>query len=507
MESRVPRHAPGAPVFCRHPPHPLTPRLHRPFQALRRGLAAACLCLLAAGAIAPLAPVQAADEDLRRALQSEALVEDPFILWYLQRLGDLLLTQAPGFGGQVRFLLINGDGFNAFASPEGYVGVFAGAMQALETEGELAGLLAHEIAHLVLYHGEDRTRSQSAAAATGWIALGALLAGIVSGNVDTIELASSALLLNQGVASAGIVNLIRTNEREADRVGMQLLIEAGYDPEGMVRLMRTLLEQGPSSVHFPYLRTHPLSSERVSDIENRARLQPRDTAKGISDTPDFQLMRARLKVLRSPASSLLKETRQRLAADPRELSALYTLALLASRSRGLDKKSTTAGLEPDNLKLASRLLAASQNNPIADAAAARLHVRDGRPSRGLALYSEALRSYPAQIPLLLQYIEDLEHLGALGSALAELKKAIAYSREPELFFQLARLQRKNGNLAASHEALADYYLELNLVAEASRQLQLGIDETRAGDPNRQRLERRLGELRRQFRLWQRSQEH
>ena len=433
-------------------------------------------------------------------IQSEALVNDLFILGYLQGLGDLLLTRAPDFGGQIRFLLIDGDEFNAFASPKGYVGVFAGAMQAMETEGELAGLLAHEIAHLVLYHGEDLGRHQTAAAATGWVALGAMLAGIVSGNVQAIELASSALLINQGAVSAGIVNVIRANEREADRVGMQLLINSGYDSAGMVRLLRTLLGQSPSSALFPYLHTHPLSSERVSDIENRARLQQRKDSTSISDTLDFQLMRARLQVLRSPASSLLREARQKLAADPRGLSALYTLVLLASRPNKADR-----GLEGESLKLASRLLALGQNNPLAKAAAARLYVRGGRARQGLALYSEARRDYPTQIPLLVQHIEDLEHLGALASALAELKKAILYNREPELFFQLARLQRKMGRLAASHEALADYYLELELVAEASRQLQLGIDKTNTKDANRRRLERRLGELHRQLKLRQQRQ--
>ncbi len=477
---------------------------------------AACLALLVAVAAAPAAassaaaaprgPLQEADRGLRRAIQSEALVNDLFILWYLQGLGDLLLTRAPDFGGQIRFLLIDGDEFNAFASPKGYVGVFAGAMETLETEGELAGLLAHEIAHIVLYHGQDTSRSQRAAVATGWVALGALLAGIVSGNVQAMELASSAVLINQGAVSAGIINLIRANEREADRVGMQLLLNSDYDAEGMVRLTRTLLERSPSSALFPYLRTHPLSSERVSDIENRARLQHRQDSQGISDTLDFQLMRARLKVLRSPASPLLREAERKLAADPRDLTALYTLALIASRSGDLNKNRALRSPDSESLKLASRLLAAGQNNPVANAAAARLYVHGGRASRGLALYSEAQRNYPAQIPLLVQYIEDLEYLGALSSALAELKKAIAYNREPELFFQLARLQRKRGKLAASHEALADYYLELDLIAEASRQLQLGIDKTGAKDANRRRLERRLGELRRQFRLWQQSRQ-
>ena len=452
------------------------------------------------GTTAPQGRIQSAGEDLRRVIQSEALVNDLFILNYLQGLGDLLLTRAPDFGGQISFLLIDSDDFNAFASPEGYVGVFAGTLQTLETEGELAGLLAHEIAHIVLYHGEDIGRNQTAAAASGWVALGALLAGIVSGSVQAIELAGSALLINQGAVSAGTVNAIRANEREADRFGMQLLVDSGYDSGGMVRLLRTLLGRSPSSTLFPYLRTHPLSSERLSDIENRARLQQREDFPGISDTLGFQLMRARLKVLRSPASSLRREANQKLAADPQDLSALYTLVLLASHP-----KKTSKGSEGESLKLASRLLAVGQNNPFADAAAARLYVRGGRVSQGLALYSEARRNYPTLIPLLVQHIKDLEHLGALSSALAELKKAIAYGREPELFFQLARLQRKKGNLAASHEALADYYLELGLVAEGSRQLQLGIDKTNTKDRNRRRLERRLGELRRQLRLWQQSQ--
>jgi len=227
-----------------------------------------------------------------RHLLSRGLVEThPLLDRYLNDLGARLLSVLDHRVRDYRFFIVRDGSINAFALPGGYIGVNVGLILRAQSEHQLASVLAHEIAHVRLRHGlklmEKAEGVNSAAIAT-------ILAGILAGGGDL-----SAALIYGGAAGSRqtLVNYTRDFEYEADRLGINLLQGAEFDGRGMVEFFRILGQMsGNSEVqNIEYLRTHPVSTNRISETE--ARLRPR--IKGSSDIDYFPLFRDYLLYLTS----------------------------------------------------------------------------------------------------------------------------------------------------------------------------------------------------------------
>jgi predicted Zn-dependent protease len=207
-------------------------------------------------------------------------LDDPWLLDYVQSLWQPLVTAARAHGDiesevDGRFawepFLVRDRSVNAFALPGGYIGVHLGLIAITASRDELASVLAHELSHITQRHiargmGIGRRQSMIAAAAT---VLGVIAASRSGANID----AANALIVGgQAAAVQGQLNFSRDMEREADRMGFSLLPDAGYAPEGMALMFEKLSQSSRlnDSGAFPYLRSHPLTSERIG--EARARL-------------------------------------------------------------------------------------------------------------------------------------------------------------------------------------------------------------------------------------------
>jgi predicted Zn-dependent protease len=213
------------------------------------------------------------------------LVEDERIVSYVQRLGERLAERAPGYGFEYRFAVVASGDVNAFALPGGFVFVNAGAMLAAETEGELAGVLAHEIAHVALRHGTNH-------ASKAYLARAGL--GVVQAVTGGEETRVGKFVSTLGSAGAELVFLrfSRASETQADLEGARLLAEAGYDPREMVSFFSRLKDRG---VERPreFLSDHPHPEERVAALERRsAALAPE--ARERAGSQEFRRMKARL---------------------------------------------------------------------------------------------------------------------------------------------------------------------------------------------------------------------
>ena len=239
-----------------------------------------------------------------RHLLSRGLIEThPLLDRYLNDLGARLLSVLDHRVRDYRFFIVRDGSINAFALPGGYIGVNVGLILRAQSEHQLASVLAHEIAHVRLRHGIKLM--EKAEGATG-AAVATILAGILAGGGDL-----SAALIYGGVAGSQqtLVNYTRDFEYEADRLGIQLLQGAEFDGRGMVEFFRILGQlSGNSEVqNIEYLRTHPVSANRVSETE--ARLRPR--ANGVSGIDYFPLFRDYLLYLTSdgpmPSGSRFRE--------------------------------------------------------------------------------------------------------------------------------------------------------------------------------------------------------
>ncbi|MGH8634050.1 MAG: M48 family metallopeptidase, partial [Burkholderiales bacterium] len=209
---------------------------------------------------------------------------------YVNSLGKRLAARSTESRQDFEFFLIRDNQINAFALPGGFIGVNTGLILAAQAESEVAGVLAHEIAHVTQRHIARMLMQQQQSSIAS---LASMAAALLLSRVNS-QAAEAAVAFGQAGAIQNQLNFTRDNEREADRVGLQILDQAGLDPRGMAsffeRLQRAtrVYESGAPS----YLRTHPLTFERIADMQNRTE------AMGYRQVPDsleFQLIRAKLR--------------------------------------------------------------------------------------------------------------------------------------------------------------------------------------------------------------------
>ena len=297
------------------------------------------------------------DEIARTLFRSPDYLDDPLLHDYLQAIWQPLL-QAAQRRGEVspelaeRFaweLLLSRDrSVNAFALPGGYLGLHVGLLAISTSANEIAAVLAHELAHVSQRHIArlfERRQQQAP-----WV-IGAMILGALAANASrNADVASAAVMGGQAVALQGQLNFSRDMEREADRVGLGIATEAGFDGQGFITLFDKLqaaarLNDGGA---FPYLRTHPMTAERSADMQARLyELAPLRQSQSPIPAPVHALMAARARVLSETGSDRLQALAATLrpaagapatptlgrTLTPEELGQLYAATLAAARLR------------------------------------------------------------------------------------------------------------------------------------------------------------------------------
>ena len=218
-------------------------------------------------------------------------IEDLQINYYLNSIGQRLASHSDAAGDKFHFFIIKAPTINAFAGPAAYIGIHTELILEAKNESQLASVLAHEIAHVSQRH---LARAFDNSGQSTALTIATLLAAILVGTQDTQ--AGQAVFMS-GLASSqqSSINFTRSNEYEADRVGIGILADTGINPEGMVEFFEILLDQSPDG-GIEYLRTHPLSVNRVSEAKNRI---DKKTVELPKDNLDFQFSKARLVLLLS----------------------------------------------------------------------------------------------------------------------------------------------------------------------------------------------------------------
>ncbi len=222
------------------------------------------------------------------------VVEDPLITEYVNEIGHRIAAQANNDGiYNFSFFVIEDPVINAFALPGGFIGVHTGLLEATRNEDELAGVLAHEVAHVTQRHiARSIHSSQRQSMMSMAIMLGAILAAAAGAGGDVVQ---GAIAVAQGTAAQQQINFTRSNEYEADRVGIEALANAGFDPQGMASFFEVISRSNtPMEYRTPeFLRTHPVSSARIAESRNRARNYP---PVHTNDTVNYGIARARILV-------------------------------------------------------------------------------------------------------------------------------------------------------------------------------------------------------------------
>lgn len=305
-----------------------------------------------AGALDLAAERQLGERIARQIFRDPDFLDDPVLGDYLQAIWQPLLASAKARGDVApelaerfawQLMLSRAGSINAFALPGGYLGVHLGLMAAVTTPDELASVLAHELTHVSQRHISrmlDRQEKQAPWMLAAMI-LGALAAS-ASKNTDVLQ---AAVVGGQAAALQTQLNFSRDMEREADRVGYSVMTGAGFDGNGFVTMFHKLEQAARLNDDgaFPYLRSHPLTTERMADMQTRVKAAPLPAASGEPTRADapvskqwHTLMAARARVLSEPVPERWRTWLAEARTRSPTAAVWYAGALSAMRLKQFD---------------------------------------------------------------------------------------------------------------------------------------------------------------------------
>jgi predicted Zn-dependent protease len=399
-------------------------------------------------------------------LREPSYVDDPEIQHYLQTLGDRLVASSPEGQPDFVFFAIRDPTINAFALPGGFIGTHTGLITAAQSESELAGVLSHEIAHVTQRHIARMLGVQNQ---SNMAAMASLVVAILAAS-SSPQLAQAAIAAGQAAAIQSQLNYSRDFEREADRIGLQVLDRAGLDPEGMVSFFERLQKSSPTPEDgaLSYLRTHPLTTERIADMANRTQSMPLRPG---ADSLSFHLVRARIQAQEGSArdTAALLASRLKEGRFASEAAARYGLAYALARGRELAAASEQIG----------KLRESRVEHPMVDTLAAEIHLKGGDPAAAVAVLTESLRRHPNFRPLTYALVEAQLAAGNPRAALDIVAPAVQLTPSD---YRLWSLQAKTyaalGKRLQQHRSQAELYALNGQYPAAVMQLEIA---QKAGD--------------------------
>lgn len=258
------------------------------------------------------------------------LIEDPVINDYVNRVGKRILAAIPPQPFDYQFHVLREDVYNAFATPAGHIFFNSGLFAALDSEDELAGIIGHEIAHVVCRHISDRIESSKK---IGMATLAGMVAGVLLGAGGAGAAASAVTVGSVAAGQTAALAYSRDNEMQADQLGLEYLALAGYSGEGLLTSLKKIRsKQWYGSEQIPtYLTTHPASEARMSTIDNWLHQNRSKSVKKFGEVGGFDLAHTRLIALYTDEKLALKRFKTDLETSPESPLANYGYALALTR--------------------------------------------------------------------------------------------------------------------------------------------------------------------------------
>lgn len=410
--------------------------------------------------VSPLMERQIGEQSMLQIRASAGYLDDPELNGYLNRLGQRLVAHSSEPGQAFRFFVLDDNAVNAFALPGGFIGVNTGLILLAQSESELASVLSHEISHVTQHHLARMVsgRKYDTLAAMATIAVAILAAR------NNPEAAQAGILGAQGGLIQRQLDFTREHEKEADRIGLGILQRSGFDPHAMPgffeRLQKAtrLIEGNAPS----YLRTHPLTTERVADVGNRVQQIP---FKLVEDSLDFQLMRARVIALQKNPQEAIRHFESALGEKKygNLLAHRYGLVLALLRAnRNARAEQEFAALQRQAPANATLTTLAGTIKQLA-----------GDERKTLDFYQDALKQYPGHLPLILDYVGVLLNRHRYAEALQKLDQEVARDGDNARLYDLqARAYTALGRQQEAHHVLAYFQILHGNLHGAIEQLEL-----------------------------------
>ncbi|MDP9012593.1 MAG: M48 family metalloprotease [Pseudomonadota bacterium] len=422
----------------------------------------------------------------RQMGQSGAVLEDPEVSDYIQEIGHNLASHAEEGQHRFNYFVVRDPVINAFAMPGGFVAVNSGLILSTRNENELAGVMAHETAHVTQRHLVRQLVDQSHA---GLVSTAAMLAAILlgatagRGSPDAME---GAILATQGAAIQHQINYTRGSEFEADRIGIGTMAAAGFDPLGMASFFGYMGRNMPSPDRVnavQFLIDHPINSDRVAEARNRAE----------------QIGRVRHED--SIGYSLTRERLRALVGDPRVVRDYYTslvkngAGLTMEERYGKDvadiqMRNPTAAI-PDLRALVREYPKVTQFY----GALGQAYMLNGQLKESQETLDKALGLFPRNVPVTIRLSETLMHSGDNKRAQMLLDDLFnVVEPTPAQTKLIAKAAKEAGDAADSYYYMSFYYVMNGDLKMAAAQLQLALTLPGLDPIQRARFSARLDEI-------------
>ena len=514
----------------------------RPLSRLFTALIAAGLCLsagaqdnvrlpdLGSSANALISDQEAKDYGgamLRQMRALDMVVDDPLLDDYINHLGYRLVAACDKPKDHFAFFIVKDPEINAFAAPGGYIAVNSGLIQITRSESELAGVIAHEIGHITQNHLQRAFEaSKKDAPLMALVLLGAIAAGAGAHAGDA---AGAILMGGQGAIMQKQINFTRKDETEADRVGIQTLAKADFDPNAMAGFferMSDTMRAGSGGNDVPeLLQDHPVTTTRISDAKERAgaliALQKQRPSGNTFDPQQWARSTAPIAYVRDPTAllaparnrgndsaldtyALMRERVRVLAGDAPQLATYYAANLprngfdTPANRYGYALALTRSGRADKAVQVLDPLLASHPDNLVLRLAMADALLQKGDRSDALSRYAALNSESPRNPSITLPYAKALIQ-GTASKAQAEqaanlLRPALDTSEDPDIFRTYARASEKAGQQARAGEAYADASYLAGRPFDALEQLKRLLKRDDLDYYARARIQARIAEL-------------
>ena len=420
---------------------------------------------------------------VRQLRNAGAMIEDPQLHEYIQTLGATLAAHAHDGEYKFEFFVVNDDAINAFALPGGYIGVNVGLIQASETESELAGVLAHEIAHVTQRH---IARSVYDNQRSSILSIAAMLAAVLLGAASDAggDAMQGILTASQAAVVQRQIDFTRSNEFEADRIGMDTLYSAGFDPVGMASFFEKLSRRyGLARQKVPqFLQTHPVTSERIAGSRNRVRQLPNVDA---HNTLGYELTKAKLTAL-GASSAEEGYTLFQARLEKNDVSTnRYGMALsLARWGRNDHAEEIFKALSEEEPGVIAYRIGLGESL-----------MASGSVDVALTGYADAINLFPRNVPLTISYARALISAGKPSRAhklLLDLLNNVPPT--PEQIRLIARAANAEGDIGNAQHYMSEYYIMTGNLPLAINQLRMAIESPGVNPVDLARYQSRLDEL-------------
>ena len=425
---------------------------------------------------------------IRQMRAYELLIEDPLINDFFSDMGYNLASNSDQPEAAFSFVILDQDVINAFAAPGGVIALHSGLILLAETQDEVAGVLSHEIAHITqlhMYRAFEKGKTMNIIAMLAM--MGLILASGGDGQVIT-----GAVMGAQAAAAQAQINFTRHNEIEADRVGIRTLAAAGYDPQGMADFFQKMGHTSRANGEGPpeFLRTHPVSVNRIAEAESRIQqLPPVEAAEG----RQFYIVQARLRALleKDPNKAIkhFKAELEKPLTDARKNGNLYGLAIARQRNAEYDKAGGILSdlLEREPYRLAFQLQMAN------------LHLKRGQHEQAINALSDLYHSFPGNKAIALEYgkalLDQNDPEQAETASVVLRQQLVKGENDPALYALYAQAANIAGDEVRATEAIAESYYQRGGTKEAITQLESLARQSDLDYYQRARVSARLMELR------------